>query len=233
MLSKQYAAKLAKHFPFAKFVCKNKEKNAKKLVISQKLAMIQIIYILTFLVLASCGQSNSGRTSSKDLDTLNSHQVSDTAVIKGNKINQQNSTDENLTEEYRKQSLYGFEKATLYELTDTIYADFNGDRISDKAFYKKESETSGIIIIHGKTNEEVKIGFGRQFGHMKEFNWVDYWGLVEDKATSEVTFDEDYNVLGGKEVKLQNLSILLGKDEVGGGLITFMNGKYVWIHQTC
>jgi hypothetical protein len=122
---------------------------------------------------------------------------------------------------------------TLYALTDTITADFNGDGFIDKVIYKKEKETSGIIIIHGKTNEQVKIGFGKQFAHMTEFNWIDYWGLVEDKETSETTFTEDGDVLDSKTVNLKNPSIALGKDEVGGGLITYLNGKYVWIHQTC
>jgi hypothetical protein len=112
-------------------------------------------------------------------------------------------------------------------------ADFNGDGILDKAVYKKENATSGIIIKHGQTNEELKIGFGKPFAHMTEFDWVDYWGLVEDKETSETTFTEDGDVLGSKEVKLQNPSIALGANEAGGGLITFINGKYVWIHQSC
>ena len=160
-------------------------------------------------------------------------QVLDTAFIDSNNIAQQNSAEEKLNEENRKQSLSGFKKATLYKLTDTITADFNGDGTLDKAFYKKDNGTSGIIIRHGKTNEEVKIGFGKQFEHMREFDWVDYWGLVEDRETSETTFSEDGDVLGSKDVKLQNPSIALGADELGGGLITFLNGKYVWIHQTC
>ncbi|MES2543735.1 MAG: hypothetical protein V4548_02535 [Bacteroidota bacterium] len=187
--------------------------------------MKQIIYILTLLVLASCGQPRSEQKIKTDTDS--------TTTAKNVKV-PQNSTEEIQSEEdYRKQSLSGFEKATLYKLTDTISADFNGDGIIDKAFYKKENETSGIIIKHGKTNEEVRIGFGKPFSHMTEFNWVDYWGLVEDRETSETTFTEDGDVLGSKEIKLQNPSIALGADEVGGGLITFINGKYVWIHQTC
>lgn len=189
--------------------------------------MKEIIYILTFLILISCGQTNSEQKSNIVSDTLTDH-VSDTTFSDNTNIAQQNPT-----EEYRKQSLSGFEKATLYKLTDTIMADFNGDGFVDKAYYKKEKGTSGIIIKHGKTKEEVKIGFGKQFAHMTEFDWVDYWGLVEDKETSETTFTEDGDVLGSKEVKLQNPSIVLGADEVGGGLITFINGKYVWIHQTC
>ena len=187
--------------------------------------MKRIIYILTLLVLASCGQPRSEQKIKTDSDS--------TTTDKNVKVQQNSTEDIQSEEDYSKQSLSGFEKATLYKLTDTISADFNGDGNIDKAFYKKENETSGIIIKHGKTNEEVRIGFGKPFSHMTEFNWVDYWGLVEDRETIETTFTEDDDVLGSKEIKLQNPSIALGADEVGGGLITFINGKYVWIHQTC
>lgn len=100
-----------------------------------------------------------------------------------------------------------------------------------KHILKKENETSGIIIKHGQTNQEFKIGFGKSFAHLTEFNWVDYWGLVEDKETGETTFTEEGEVLGSREVTLQNVSIFVGKKEVGGGLITFRNGNYKWIHQ--
>lgn len=194
--------------------------------------MKQIIYILTFLILTGCGQTNTEQNSNISIETK-AEQVLDTTYSDNKQTDKKATTDEKETEEYRKQSLSGFEKATLYKLTDTITADFNGDGFLDKAIYKKEIETSGIIIIHGKTNERVKIGFGKQFAHITEFNWVDYWGLVEDKETSETTFTEDGDVLDSKTVKLKNPSIALGKDEVGGGLITYRNGKYEWIHQTC
>jgi len=194
--------------------------------------MKQIIYILTILILTGCGQTNTEQNSNISIETQ-AEQVLDTTYSDNKETDKQATTDEKETEEYRKQSLSGFEKATLYKLTDTITADFNGDGFLDKVIYKKEIETSGIIIIHGKTNERVKIGFGKQFAHMTEFNWVDYWGLVEDKETSETTFIEDGDVLDSKTVKLKNPSIALGKDEVGGGLITYRNGKYEWIHQTC
>jgi hypothetical protein len=193
--------------------------------------MKQILYILTFLIVTSCGQSNSGKNNVSDaLNTKHSDTIS-----ADNKINvQRKSSEEKLSEQdYRKQSLSEFKKATLFKLTDTIKADFNGDGALDKAFYEKENGTSGIIIIHGQTNEEVRVGFGKPFTHMTEFNWVDYWGLVEDRETSETTFTEDGDVLTSKDIKLQNPSIVLGKDEVGGGLVTFINGKYVWVHQTC
>jgi hypothetical protein len=194
--------------------------------------MKQIIYILTILIFTGCGQSNSEQTQNIVKDTL-ANQISDSTNKENNDFSEQDPTEKNQTEEYRKQSLSGFEKATLYKLTDTITADFNGDGIEDKAYFKKENQNSGIIIKHGQTNEVVKIGFGKKFAHMTEFDWVDYWGLVEDKETSETTFTEDGDVLGSKDIKLQNPSIVLGADELGGGLITFLNGKYEWIHQTC
>ena len=194
--------------------------------------MKKTIYILTFIILTGCGQTSTENNSNIVLDSI-AEQVSDTTILDNNQLAKQSTIDENQTEEFRKQSLNGFEKATLYKLTDTITADFNGDGFLDKAIYKKEKETSGIVIIHGKTNEQVKIGFGKQFAHMTEFDWVDYWGLVEDKETSETTFTEDGDVLDSKTVNLKNPSIAIGKDEVGGGLITYLNGKYVWIHQTC
>lgn len=192
--------------------------------------MKQIIYIFIFLILTGCGQTITEQNSRINKDTI-ADKVSDTTISNNKQITRQTSTEDNQTEEFRKQTLNGFEKATLYKLTDTIMADFNGDGFLDKAVYKKENETSGIIIMHGKTNDQVKIGFGKQFSHLTEFNWVNYWGLVEDKETSETTFSEDGDVLGSKDVKLQNPSIVLGADEVGGGLITFINRKYVWIHQ--
>ena len=187
--------------------------------------MKQIIYLLTILLFSSCSQSNSGQ---KTTDVADS--ISTSSTLKDqNKLTE----DKESKEAFRKQSLNDFDNATQYKLTDTISADFNGDGIADKAFYKKENKTSGIVIKHGNTDEIVRIGFGIQFAHMTEFNWVDYWGLVEDKETRETTFTEDGDVLDSKVIKLQNPSIVLGKDEVGGGVITFRNGKYKWIHQTC
>ncbi|WP_241127015.1 hypothetical protein [Cognataquiflexum nitidum] len=192
--------------------------------------MKQIIYLLTFLIFFGCKHSKTETTSVSDILTL-----SDTDTItKDNNINvQQKSTVVNQSDEaYLSQYLSGFEKATLFNLRDKITADFDGDGNIDKVLYKKESGTSGIIFIHGKTNEQIRIGFGKPIAHLTEFDWVDYWGLVEDRVTSETTFTKDGDVLGSKVVNLQNPSIALGKEEVGGGLLTFLNGKYVWIHQT-
>jgi len=196
-----------------------------------EIGMKQIIYIFVFFILTGCQQSNSeDSTTVSDTSITNKKEVSNILSKEENK-----SIDDKSDDEVRPNFLTGFEKATVYELTDTIAADFNGDGITDKAFLKIENETSGIIIQHGKTNELVRIGFGKSFGSWKDFdcNWVNHWALVEDKETSETIVGEDGDIAGSQKVELQNPSILLEADEVGGGLITFKNGKYVWVHQTC
>lgn len=195
--------------------------------------MKQLITITSLLILAAIVPGCKQNSTEKPLKAF-ADKVSNTAVSNNPEKSQKKPTAENQNEDSRG-PLSEFDKATAYPLNDTITADFNGDGFLDRAFYKKENETSGIIIRHGQTTEEVRIGFGQDFSIWPEFNcnWLDYWGLVEDRKTTEVTFTEEGDILGSKDVKLQNPSIALGANELGGGLITFLNGTYVWIHQTC
>ena len=98
--------------------------------------MKQIIYIFIFLILTGCGQTITEQNSRINKDTI-ADKVSDTTISNNKQITRQTSTEDNQTEEFRKQTLNGFEKATLYKLTDNIMADFNGDGFLDKAVYKK------------------------------------------------------------------------------------------------
>lgn len=108
----------------------------------------------------------------------------------------QNSTDRT---DYNNQDLsYEFREATIFKLTDTITADFNGDGKLDQATFRKENETSGITITHGETNEVIKIGFGERLAHLTEFNWVDFWGIVNDSETYEILI-EDTEIIGKKK----------------------------------
>jgi len=193
-----------------------------------KATMKQITYILTFLIITSCGQSNSNENSKQKISA-----ETETVELKAKNETPKQELEQNSTvhTQYNNQDLsYEFKDATIFKLSDTITADFNGDGNVDQAIFKKENETSGIIITHGKIEEEVKIGFGEQLAHLTEFNWVDYWGLVNDSETYEIVI-EDAEIIGDREVKLANPSIVVRKEEVGGGLITFKDGKYVWIHQ--
>ncbi|GAA4081867.1 hypothetical protein GCM10022390_020 [Flavobacterium anseonense] len=79
---------------------------------------------------------------------------------------------------------------------------------------------------------KTKIGDDESFDEItNNFNWADYWGVTNDKQTFEILVNES-EVIGDTIVKLENKSIFIRKEEVGGGVITFKNGKYIWIHQS-
>lgn len=191
--------------------------------------MKHISFILTFLVLSSCNKFNSHKNFKHGVST-----EADSVEMKVGTEIPSPEVDRNSTEQdkYDNQNLsYEFKNAAIFKLTDTLKADFNGDGKLDQALFKIENETSGIVLAHGETNEIIKIGFGVPFGHLTQFNWVDYWGLVNDSETFEIVIQEG-EIIGGKEVKLDNPSIFVRKEEVGGGIITFKSGKYIWIHQS-
>jgi hypothetical protein len=185
--------------------------------------------ILVFGILISCGHSGQKEIPSPDNSV-------DTLLSKTLEVNESHDLlieiePEPLDhEDFHKLTLKNeFKDAVLYPLTDAIEADFNGDGNIDKAVFSKDSITSGIIFIHGLSNEVVRIGFGKQLDHLTDFNWVDFWGLVRDKSTYEIIFNE--SGLSDTLINLNNPSIVVRREEVGGGVITFKEGEYIWIHQ--
>ena len=113
-----------------------------------------------------------------------------------------------------------------------LSADFNGDGFSDTAYAIIINNKKGIKINHGNTADEFVIGAGNDFGNGGDnFDWVENWNLVKEKATYEVTFKEDGDIDGGKEVKLDHTAFYIGAEEVGGATVAWKGGKYVWIHQ--
>ena len=187
-----------------------------------------MIFVLGFLISTGCGPSNSvqNKEQMSPADTLAAIAEKADKLPKSKQL--ENSTE--LTGEENQPMSLAFEAVTLFSLTDTIFADLNGDGKVDQTIFKKEKETSGIIITHGQSSEEIRIGFGKPFSHLNEFNWVDHWGLVNDSVTYEILV-EDAEIIGQRRVKLENTSIFIRKEEAGGGLITWKHGKYEWIHQ--
>jgi hypothetical protein len=59
----------------------------------------------------------------------------------------------------------------------------------------------------------------------------------EGSSSNQLSIYETTNlysdILESITVTLKNPSIALGNNDFGGGLITYRNGKYEWIHQTC
>lgn len=126
-----------------------------------------------------------------------------------------------------------FDSFDYYKLTDTLSVDLNGDKVNETILFIKTNDSSGIKIIDGISKTITRIGLGVEFEDFgNRLDWLDYWGITYDKSTFEIVIKNE-EVVGDRFVKLSNPAILLGKYEVGGGLIVYKNKKYVWIHQTC
>jgi len=212
--------------------------------------MKQVISIFSSVILASCIQSNSVQKVEQETSV---DKVPITTELKNDerKLNQVDQEKLNITKQgevvelkdqsnfdehtdYQQKALdHEYNKAKLYQLKDTIKADLNGDGIIDKAFLVRENPTSGLIIEHGKNKEQIKIGFGKSFGNWTNFdlNWITFWGLIYDKETFEIVI-EDSEIAGQRIIKLEHPSIVVRKESAGGGIITYKNGKYEWIHQS-
>ena len=74
-----------------------------------------------------------------------------------------------------------------------LQADLNGDGWADIAILARQKGTnkSGILIIHGTTNESIVLGAGSSFSNGgDDFSWLDAWfvhprGMVGQGATDE------------------------------------------------
>ena len=138
----------------------------------------------------------------------------------------------NKDERYQIETLkHEFSMFKYFNLTEVIKEDLNGDSIAETTKFVKGNGKSGLLIKDGRTGEEVKIGMGEPFEPIgDDLGWVDFWGITYDKTAGEVIVN-DSEIVGGRDINLTHPSIILRKEEEGGGLITFKNGKYIWIHQ--
>lgn len=124
-----------------------------------------------------------------------------------------------------------FKNFQLLKLSDTIKSDLNGDKISDFAFFTNNNGKREIFILDGKSKKKIKIGQDKSFGDRNDFNWVTFWGTTDDKETFEILTEND-EIIGDTITKLTNKSIFVRKEEVGGGVITYKDNRYIWIHQS-
>lgn len=189
----------------------------------------QLIILSTIMLLFGCGQTKKEKTLQTE-DTIKYDSTLNRSTSEKDSLgNIMNSRKETLNRE--------FKKFKIYRLNETLCEDFNGDGISDNAEFVKSNGKTGIIITDGKSKELTRLGFGKTFAHLTDFDWANYWGVLKDSSTNEVEFDNDSgDILGSKTVQLKNTSIFLRQDEnedgSGGGIITYEDNKYKWIHQT-
>lgn len=128
---------------------------------------------------------------------------------------------------FRKLSLATmFNDAHIFQLRDTVFADFNGDGLTDRAFFRTMGEKKALVIAD-KTGEVV-VGGQASFEKIgDDFSWASFWALTTDKALEE-------HLLKGaiRKHPLGSNSLVIQRDEVGGGVVTFKDGQYQWIHMT-
>ena len=189
----------------------------------------QLVILSTIVLLFGCGQRKKEKTFQTDYSVKHNSTLNGSTSDKDSLGNIMNSRKETLNREFKKYK--------IYRLNETLCEDFNGDGISDKAEFVKSNRKTGIIITDGKSKELTKLGFGNKFAHLTDFDWVNYWGVLKDSSTNEVEFDNNTgDILGSKTVQLKNISIFLRQDEngdgSGGGIITYEDNNYKWIHQT-
>jgi hypothetical protein len=136
---------------------------------------------------------------------------------------------------YGIDSLYGFRKLTLatmfkdahiFKLTDTVFADFNGDGETDRAYFTKEGKKMRLMI--ASKAGVLTVGTHSSFATVgDDFSWASFWALTGDKELEE-------HLLKGavRKHRLGPYSLVIQRDEVGGGVVTFKDGQYQWIHMT-
>ena len=113
----------------------------------------------------------------------------------------------------------------------TLLADFDGDGHIDTALFQSQNGKAGIQIKHGQRAEELSLGLGTPFAELgDDLSWVDSWSIFRDSVAFEIVVANG-EVLGDTLVRLAHPSILVQQEEAGGGLITYRNGEYQWIHQ--
>ena len=185
-----------------------------------------LIYIYTLI---SCNTKNENEQNQNisQKDTLAKKNKSEIVSQKEDDRNEFDTLT-NITSSLKNE----FKSFEIKNTKDTIKEDLNGDKISDLAFFTNNNDKRQIFILDGKSKRKIKFEKYTSSGEMEDdFSWVDYWGTTKDKETFEILII-DSEIAGDTIKKLENNSIFVRKEEVGGGVITYINNKYIWIHQS-
>lgn len=142
-----------------------------------------------------------------------------------------NEAENKKTEEWARHEFFEFQDYKEYRITDTISIDLNGNGILELIYFDKKDCPK--LIIAEKGQGLISIGCGKEEykGFPNAIGWVDLWCVVYDKETFEVIV-EDEELVGDKIVSLERPSVYVGKEEAGGGIITYRNGEFYWVHQS-
>lgn len=114
-----------------------------------------------------------------------------------------------------------------------LETDLNGDEKLDIAFCVLEKSTNkkGILIIHGGNSETHLIGAGKEFAHVgDDLKFIEIWKVYRERTVGLTEFAENGDILGSKDIKIDNDAILVAKSESSSNLIAWKIDKYIWLH---
>ena len=135
-------------------------------------------------------------------------------------------------EENNRQQWWNDDCAECLKLSDTLELDMNGNGTSEFIFWVLGHCTS--LVIREPSAADIRIGcyIQHQNNLPETVDWVNIWYRITEQEVYETTFD-DNEVLGEHKVKLDNDGFFIGKDEAGGGIIGYVDGQLVYLHQGC
>lgn len=113
-----------------------------------------------------------------------------------------------------------------------IDVDINGNNILGNIYFKRENCSKIIIEEQDQILFEIGCGKESNLKAMTSIDWVNLWCLVYDKQVNEVLFKENGDIDKDTTITLENHGIYMGKEEAGGGIITYKNHEFYWVHQS-
>ncbi len=148
------------------------------------------------------------------------------------KKNKSHKTETENIENWTHPEFFEFKNYREYRISDTINIDLNGNGILESVYF--EDKDCPKLLIKERGQELISLGCGNEKynGFPNTVGWVDLWCVVSDKKVWEVLFTEDGDIDKDTIIDLERPSIYIGKEEAGGGIITYRNGKLYWIHQS-
>ena len=137
--------------------------------------------------------------------------------------------------DWAEQAVYNWEQYELYKLSDFInpyyfQADYNGDGQSDIAIAIQDRQTAktGILIIHGGSNEMFLMGAGVNYSNIyDDFYWMDIWKVKKQRTQSVLTFKDDGDIDGNKDIEVKGDVLLVVAAEAASAIIYWDGSKYL------
>jgi len=117
-------------------------------------------------------------------------------------------------------------------LSDTAHVDLNGNDVDEMVFLDFGDCTS--LVIREEGAEDIRIGCGAEWGHEipNDIGWVDEWSLEAPGLKWESFLDAE-DMLDERQVSIPFWGVYIGKQEASGGILCYIDGELVYLHQGC